>query len=132
MTPRPKFWERKPEKPKPNDLEARESTRKRSDRQEKRIAKDEGGFKTPGSGAFSGHKSDISGERFRYEAKTTRHRSIRVHISVLAKIDQESRRHGQFPVLVISFEDLPADVEQDYYIVPRSVWREIAGGDAKR
>lgn len=129
--PRPKFWDEEPSRPKPFGLEDLETTRSRSDKQETRIAKDENAFKVPGSGSFAGHKSDVSGERFRYEAKTTKHQSRAVSLDELIKIDVEARRHGQLPVMVISFENIPPHIERDFYIVPRSVWQELTNEDVK-
>jgi len=73
----------------------------------------------------------VSGERFRYEAKTTKHASRAVRLAELIKIDTEARRHGQLPVLVISFENIPQHIERDFYIVPRSVWQELTNEEEK-
>jgi len=54
-----------------------------------------------------------------------------VSLDELIKIDVEARRHGQLPVMVISFENIPPHIERDFYIVPRSVWQELTNEDVK-
>lgn len=103
---------------------------KASKKQEKRIAKDEGAFKTPATGAFDGLKSDAVGDRFRYEIKGTTQKgqaSIGVKMVTLVKIDQEATEKGQIPVVVLTFDNMPEHVDRDWFMVPRRVWREMTG-----
>lgn len=66
-----------------------------------------GGRRTPGSGSSwrPSRRSDIVGERWRAQSKTTSKPSIRVVRDDLATITREARETGRLPALVFGFDD---------------------------
>ena len=75
--------------------------KKKSKKQERRVASLIGGVPTPGSGAFSGHKGDIKHDRFLLEAKRTDAQSLSIKKAWLDKIDVEAHQAGKYPGLTI-------------------------------
>lgn len=70
--------------------------RRKSQQQEKQIAKELGGQVVPGSGAFPGMKSDVVADEygFRIEAKYTDNKSYSVTRQVIEKIRREALASG--------------------------------------
>lgn len=68
--------------------------------QEKQIAKETGGSRNAGSGAFS-RKGDVRAGEFLIEAKWTSKRSISLKAEVLEKIVSEALREGRTPVVQV-------------------------------
>jgi len=71
--------------------------RKRSRKQEEKIAQEMGGKVVPGSGSIAGMKSDVVAERlgFRVEAKYTDNKSYSVTRTVIDKIRREALSSGE-------------------------------------
>ncbi len=71
--------------------------RKRSKKQEEKIAQEMGGQVVPGSGAIAGMKSDVVAERlgFRVEDKYTDNKSYSMTRNVIDKIRREALSSGE-------------------------------------
>lgn len=111
--------------------------RKRSQRQEKRIAKKFGGSTRAGSGAFWSQKGDVRSEKFLIEAKRTDSNSYRISAKVWNKIRKEAIREGlREPMYAIEINGLNL-VAVDYncsYLVNRDrsyklIGAEFSGGE---
>ncbi len=98
-------------------------TRRASERQEHKIAKDIGGRRQPGSGGGPWNKDDVRKEgKFRVEAKMTSKKSFSVKRSDLAKV----RGHcelGEVPLMQIQFTDEQRNVEEQWVVIPYDYWR---------
>lgn len=80
-------------------------TRRRSKRQEKRIKKETGGSRTPGSGRWWQLKGDVQKlDVLRIECKTTKAKGYRVTLEELQLIAQ--RAGGETPILQLDFETM--------------------------
>jgi hypothetical protein len=101
--------------------------RKKSKRQERRVASALGGKVTPLSGADKRAKGDVEvGDKFLVEAKRTDAASIRVTAAWLRKITREAMAVGADPALAIEM-DVGNDglVERDWVLIPRSVFSRL-------
>lgn len=105
--------------------------KKRSAKQERRRIEGIGGRAHVGSGAFIGHKSDGSTERWRMENKFTTAKSYRVTLDDLTKIRSECR-NAQAPVFNIDFQDKRTGVTSESWVMmPHKVWEKLVN-QAKR
>lgn len=88
--------------------------KRRSQKQEKSVAKSFGARPTPASGAKWGQKGDVRSEDFLIECKTTKKDYYTITTKVWEKIRIEATKdHGRIPLLVIDLRD------QDRYVVFR-------------
>ena len=90
------------QKRKPKFLTKETTTRDRSSKQEKRLAKNLGGRVTINSGATFG-ENDIIGDSFEIEAKTTQKGSFIVKESEFEKMALKCDKK-KMPIMVIEFE----------------------------
>jgi len=97
--------------------------KKKSQRQEVRVAKLLSGRVTPGSGSFAGHKGDIVHDRFLIEAKRTDKDSLSIKNSWLGKIEAEAFQAGRYPALSIQIGSRSQCLggEADWVMIPLSV-----------
>lgn len=79
------------------------SPKKKSQQQEKRIAKE--GFVTPASGAFWMFKGDVSFKDYLVEAKRTDNKGMRITEAVLEKIFKEALFEGKTAGLELEFKN---------------------------
>ena len=91
---------------------------KKSQRQEKRLAKDLGGKTQKGSGSKDFHKGDVKSPELLVEAKRTDKDSLSVKKEWLVKIFNESVSYGKIPALSIEFDQMPTIVPKDWVAVP--------------
>lgn len=90
------------------------TSKRRSQKQEKSVAKDMNARVTPASGAKWGQKGDVRSEDFLIECKTTNKDYYSITTKVWEKIRLEATQdHGRIPLLVIDLRD------QDRYVVFR-------------
>lgn len=90
------------------------TSKRRSQKQEKSVAKSTGSKLTPASGAKWGAKGDVRHEDFLIECKTTEKDYYSITTKVWEKIRMEATKdHGRIPLLVIDLRD------QDRYVVFR-------------
>lgn len=84
--------------------------KKKSAKQEARVASLAGGFVTPASGAGR-FKGDVQNRDFKIECKTTVKDSIRLSASWLRKIESEAISDGKYPALALEIGD------ERYYVL---------------
>ena len=94
---------------------------RKSQAQEARTAKAINGQRTPGSGAFAGHKGDVISDDFLVECKMTVKKSISLKSAWLAKIYREAVEKGKYPALHITVEESG----QDWIAVPLTVFESL-------
>lgn len=99
--------------------------KKKSQVQEKRIAKELDGRTQPGSGAFENFKGDVKTDDFLIEAKRTDKKSLSVKGEWLTKIDREAIAEGKKPALVIELGGMQGFTEKEWVAVPMSVFKEL-------
>lgn len=96
---------------KPKWLNKEVPTRKKSDKQEKRLAKTFGGKTTAGSGSvFS--ENDVKTPLFDIEAKTTQSKQFILKLSDLKKMENRSK-FTKTPLFIIEF----ADDKSEYVVI---------------
>lgn len=87
----------------PKWLNKKETTRKFSDRREKKFAKKFGARTTANSGARWHSKGDLTEKDHLFEVKSTKGDQIAIHKLWLEKIRQEAIKIGKEPILVVDF-----------------------------
>lgn len=80
------------------------TSKQRSVKQERRIAKDLGGRVTPASGARWGARRDVKSDAWLIEAKTTGQSSYRIEDKDLEFLLRQAYRIGRTPAYVIEFQ----------------------------
>lgn len=92
-------------------------TRKQSNKQEKRIAKDIGGKVQPASGARWGHRRDVKSDNYLIEAKTTSQDSYSLKDADLAFLKKQAYQAGKIPAYIIELSKYGEEIvfvpEQD-------------------
>lgn len=107
------------------------TVKRRSQKQEKSVAKDFNAKVTVASGALWGMKADVRNDKFLIECKTTEKDYYSLTAKVWEKIEQEAiRDHLRIPLMVIDLEDKdrvvvfrPLDFDQN--IDTRIMVREV-------
>lgn len=119
--PRPRFLD---------DDYVRKERRRKSMKQEDRVAAEVGGHRVPGSGAFKSQRGDVNATDFLMEAKRTDGKVLTVRMDWLAKIREEAAAVQKLPALTLEFGDWGHNVERDWVMVPLSVFKRLTGGGA--
>jgi hypothetical protein len=104
--------------------------KKRSNAQEKRVAKILGGRRQPMSGAGMFSKADVLHSRFLVECKTTSKQSYSVTKGTLDKLRQQAYDASRAPVLVFSLDD-DRGVPEDWAVIPLNVLKHLLKEDEK-
>lgn len=82
------------------------TVKKRSQKQEKSVAKDFNAKVTVASGALWGMKADVRNDKFLIECKTTEKDYYPLTAKVWEKIEKEAiKDHGRIPLMIIDLED---------------------------
>lgn len=82
------------------------TVKRRSQKQEKSVAKDFNAKVTVASGALWGAKGDVRNDKFLIECKTTEKDYYPLTASVWEKIEEEATRdRGRIPLMIIDLED---------------------------
>lgn len=102
-----------------------DGVRKKSQRQESRVASTMGGRVQKGSGAVRLYKGDIKTPELLIEAKRTDKGSLSVKREWLEKISKEAESYGKVPALSIEFADMPKLVEKDWVAIPASFLKRL-------
>jgi len=102
--------------------------KKKSQKQEARVAKELDGRAQPGSGAIEHLKGDVTTDRFLIEAKRTDKKSISITGEWLSKIDQEALNVGKIPALVFEIGGMNGFAENEWVAVPLSQFKKLIGG----
>lgn len=103
----------------------RDQKRKKSMKQEDRLAKKLGGRRQKASGALPGNRGDVRMPELLAEAKRTDKKSISIKLSYLEKISKEAVSCDCVPAVAIEFGDTPPLVEKDWVMVPAGFLREL-------
>ena len=99
--------------------------KQRSSRQERRRIEAVGGRSHVGSGAFAGHKSDGSTDKWRMENKFTTAQSYRVTLSDIHKLRSECR-NGQAPVFNVDFQEKRTGAtKESWVLIPHKEWERL-------
>lgn len=104
--------------PLPDYFTRQEGVKKRSQRQEKRVAVKLNGKPQKGSGAVSFHKGDVRTAELLLECKTTQNASLSIKQEWLEKVSKESVAYNKVPALSIEFQNIAKLVEKDWVMVP--------------
>lgn len=104
------------------------TTKAKSDRQERRLAKEFGGRVTPGSGSGS-IKGDVTTGEEMIEAKTTTKRQFTLKLETLQKLEYEARAVGKRPVLILHIDDdSPVLLHHpEWVLIPKNDYLEMRG-----
>lgn len=82
------------------------TVKRRSQKQEKSVAKQFNAMVTVASGALWGMKADVRNDKFLIECKTTEKEYYTVTAKVWEKIEEEATRdHMRIPILIVDVED---------------------------
>lgn len=95
------------------------TTRYHSDAQEKRLAKQFGGIKTPMSGAGS-IKGDVQTEEFFIEAKTTSKTQYTLKLADLETLTRQATTEGKLPLFVIDLANEARGAHRSWVAMPLS------------
>lgn len=88
--------------------------RRRSERQERRLAKDYAGKVQPGSGCGRTNKGDVKTKRFLIEAKRTDKKQYILSLKTWEKIETQALSMSKTPVLAIEIGNKRLIVVADY------------------
>jgi len=94
--------------------------KKKSKRQEDRVARKMGGRTQKGSGSVMFHKGDVKTQELLLECKRTDKASMSVKKEWLEKIAKEAVTYDRVPALSIEFDGMAKLVEKDWIMVPSS------------
>lgn len=113
-------------------------SRKKSKKQEKRVAGILGGSVIRGSGTGHreggtglgdyGAKGDVRQDDLLVEAKRTDANSLRVEGYWLVKISSEAAASGKHPALSIELGGMPGLAEKDWVLIPASLLKKLLKG----
>jgi len=107
--------------------------RKKSMKQEDRVADALGGYRQKASGALPGNRGDVKGVELLGECKRTDKKSISITVKYLEKITHEAVAYDRIPAVAIEFGDTPKLVSRDWVMVPSEFMQELLevyrGGD---
>lgn len=109
---------------KPKWLGKETPTRKRSDKQEKRLAKKFGGRTSAGSGSVFG-ENDVKTPEFDIEAKTTLKKQYTIKLADIKKMQTKAPFHKK-ALLAINFEE----TKEEFILLSLADFLEIAGLDS--
>jgi len=99
--------------------------RKKSMKQEDRLAKKLGGRRQKASGAVPHSRGDVRTVELLTEAKRTDKKSISIKVDYLAKITKEATAYNCIPAVAIAFENTPTMVDKDWVMIPSSFLEEL-------
>ena len=80
------------------------SKKKRWQKQEKEVAEKIKGRRTKGSGA-GWTKGDVRSDKFIVEAKSTKHKSFRITIDLIEKLEADAFGSDKIPIFAIELEN---------------------------
>lgn len=99
--------------------------RKKSMKQEDRVADALGGYRQKASGALPGNRGDVKGVELLGECKRTDKKSISITIQYLEKITHEAVAYDRIPAVAIEFGNTPKLVSKDWVMVPSDFMQEL-------
>ena len=112
-------------KPKIPEYFFRDGKKKKSMKQEDRLAKKLGGIRQKASGAIAGSRGDVRIPELLIEAKRTDKKSISIKVDYLENITNEAMAYGLIPAVSIELLNTPPLVAKDWVMVPAEFLREL-------
>lgn len=109
----------------PSHFTRQAGVKKKSDKQERRVAKALGGKTQKASGSMDFHKGDVKTIELLVEAKRTEKDSLSVKKEWLTKISREAMAYNKVPALSIEFENTDKLVSRDWIAVPVSFLNQL-------
>lgn len=109
------------------DFDKKNTTGRRGQNHEKRIAKRTGDYRVSGSGSKPGRPADLRGDVFLREAKTTRGKGRMINGAELAKITEQALRVGRVPLMEICFEGQTTPTPKDWVLIPAEDFDRLLG-----
>lgn len=125
MDRRSTTWRRERCLPKIPDHLFDDRKKKKSVKQEDRLAKRLGGRRQKASGACPHNRGDVRMPELLTEAKRTDKKSISIKIAYLEKISLEAIQCDSVPAVAIAFLDTPPLVDRDWVMIPASFLAEL-------
>ena len=82
---------------------------------------------TPNSGALPNisFKGDLQDSRFVWQAKLTDKDRFTITSDVLVELKRQASLNSKWPGVALTLEGLPSHIEQDWVMLPASVFREL-------
>jgi len=127
--------DRKPVVPSYFSENVQKKRRRKSMKQEDRVADALGGYRQKASGALPGSLGDVRGVELLGECKRTEKKSISITMKYLEKITKEAAGYNRIPAVAIEFENTPKRVPRDWVLLPAGfvselleIYRERSGG----
>jgi hypothetical protein len=99
--------------------------RRKSMKQEDRVAKRVGGYRQKASGALPGNRGDVKGVELLGECKRTDKKSISITLAYLEKITHEAVAYDKIPAVAIEFGNTPKMVSRDWVMVPADFMQDL-------
>ena len=111
----------------PNYISGKEKKkqRRKSMRQEDRVADALSGYRQKASGALPGNLGDVKGVELLGECKRTDKKSISITLAYLEKITKEALFYDRIPAVSIEFGNTPKLVSRDWVMVPSEFMQEL-------
>lgn len=109
------------------DLDRPKSNKERSVIHEKRLETTLNSKATINSGALPNisWKGDLQDSLFVWQAKLTEKDRFTVTSDVLVELKRQASLNSKWPGMAITIEGLPSNLEQDWVMLPASVFREL-------
>ena len=106
--------------------------KKRSKKHEKRVAKELGGRRQPGSGSMEGAKGDLKTEYALCDHKFTDKLSYTITQETLVKLVKETQEEGKrVPILMIKFDKPVQELkwlnQTEWALIPSELLKEVLG-----
>ena len=94
---------------------------------EKRLESTIGSKVTPNSGALPNisFKGDLQDELFVWQAKLTNKDRFTITSDILIELKRQASLNSKWPGVALTLEGLPSHLEQDWGMLPASVFREL-------
>ena len=94
---------------------------------EKRLESTIGSKVTPNSGALPNisFKGDLQDELFVWQAKLTNKDRFTITSDILIELKRQASLNSKWPGVALTLEGLPSHLEQDWVMLPASVFREL-------
>ena len=99
--------------------------RRKSMKQEDRVASRIGGYRQKASGALPGSRGDVKGVELLGECKRTDKKSISITLAYLEKITMEAVSYDRIPAVAIEFGNTPKLVSKDWVMLPAEFVEEL-------
>lgn len=105
--------------------------REKSDRREKKIAKESGGIRVSGSGSTAENKGDVKYSGVLRQDKRSGKGSIPIKLSELIKIEFQAMNRGKVPVFSVGFDGQDQEwiAFPNWWLKDQQWWKELRDGE---